>query len=69
MDAEENWYCLPEHRYGMMYIDHDRIVVGETAWRPVAEELINRYRNTAAEVHMLRRKIIADRRRMKLEYC
>jgi len=52
MDPEENWDRLPEYRYGMiLYIDHDQIVVGETAWRPVAEELINRYRNTAAEVH------------------
>jgi len=51
MDAEENWDRLPEYRYGMiLYIDHDRIVVGETAWRPVAEELINRYRNSASEV-------------------
>jgi hypothetical protein len=51
MDPEENWDRLPEYRYGMiLYIDRDRIVVGETAWRPVAEELINRYRNSAAEV-------------------
>ena len=53
-DPEENWDRLPYYRYGMiLLIDQHRIAVGETAWRPVAEEIINRYRKVAAESHYI----------------
>jgi hypothetical protein len=52
---EENWWRVPNFRYGMYLFvtDEHLIVLGEQAWQPVAQKLIESYRGTATEADFI----------------
>jgi len=52
---EENWWRVPNFKYGMYLFvtDEHLIVLGEQAWQPVAQKLIESYRDTATEADFI----------------
>ena len=52
---EENWWRVPNFKYGMYLFvtDEHLIVLGEQAWQPVAQRLIESYRGTATEADFI----------------
>jgi hypothetical protein len=51
-DPEENWNRYDYYRYGMvLMLDKGRVVVGERAWGPSADQIITDFRDTASEEH------------------
>ncbi len=52
---EENWWRAPNFKYGMYLFvtDEHLIVLGEQAWQPVAQKLIESYRGTATEADFI----------------
>jgi hypothetical protein len=52
---EENWWRVPNFKYGMFLFvtDEHLIVLGEEAWQPVAQKLIESYRGTATEAEFI----------------
>jgi len=52
---EENWWRVPNFKYGMYLFvtDEHLIVLGEQAWQPVAQKLIESYRGTPTEADFI----------------
>jgi hypothetical protein len=52
---EENWWRVPNFKYGMyLFVTDDHLIaLGEQAWEPVAQKLIESYRGTATEADFI----------------